>query len=66
MDQFVADLRPFQADAEVADMMSHAHGARREDHQIGIALALKLELSALQSVPDLVVADLERGPRGHL
>src|ERR1700687_1137517 len=65
MDQLVADLRPFQADAEVADMVPHAHGARREDHQVGVALALELELGALQSLPDLVVADLERRPRGH-
>src|ERR1700730_8200717 len=66
MDQLVADLRPLQADAEIPDMMSHPHGARREDHQIGVALALELELGPLQPLPDLVVADLEPRPRGHL
>src|ERR1700687_130149 len=45
-------------------MVSHPHGARREDHQISIALALELELGALHPLPDLVVADLERRPRG--
>ena len=43
-DQVVADLRPFEADALVADVMAHAGGARREDGQVGAALALQLEL----------------------
>jgi hypothetical protein len=41
--------------------MAHAHGARREDGQIGAALALHLELRAFQAVANLVVADFQRG-----
>jgi hypothetical protein len=42
MDEVVADLRPFLADREVADVMAHARGARREDREVGAALALNL------------------------
>ena len=44
VDQVVADLRPFLADREVADVVAHAGGARREDREVGAALALQLEL----------------------
>src|SRR5689334_25206334 len=60
MDQVVADLRPFEAHALVADMVAHAGGARREDGQIGAALALQLELVLLDALADLVVRYLER------
>ena len=65
MDEIVADLRPFEADAFVADVMAHAGGARREDRQIGAALALQLELVLLDAVADFVVGNLKRRPRRH-
>ena len=65
MDQIVADLRPFEADALVADMMPHAGGTRREDRQIGAALALQLELVLLDAFADLVVGHFQRGARRH-
>ena len=64
-DQVVADLRPFQADAVVADMVAHAGGARREDRDVGAALALQLELGAFHALADFVVADLQRRFRRH-
>jgi hypothetical protein len=63
MDQIVADLRPFEAHALVADVMAHAGSARREDRDIGAALALQLELRAFEAVPDLVVGDFQRCPQ---
>src|SRR5262249_4841245 len=63
MNQVVADLRPFQAHGEVADMVAHAGGARREDREIGAALALELELRTLDRGADLVVGHLEAGAR---
>ncbi len=65
MDQVVADLRPFEADALVADMMPHAGGARGEDGDVRAALALQLELGALDALADLVVAHLQRRRRRH-
>ena len=63
VDQLVRDLRPFEAHACVADVMRHAGGARREDREAGAALALELELGALDALAQLVVADLDRGRR---
>jgi hypothetical protein len=60
MDQIVADLRPFQAHALVADVMAHAGSARREDRDIGAALALQLELVLLDAFADFVVGDFQR------
>jgi hypothetical protein len=40
--------------------VAHPHCARREDRQVGAALALDLELRALEAFADLVVADRER------
>ena len=51
VDQVVADLGPFAADALVADVVAHAGGARREDRQIGAALALELELVVPRCFP---------------
>ena len=65
VDQVVADLRPFEADALVADVMPHAGGARREDRQIGAALALQLELVLLDALADFVVGHLQRRARRH-
>src|SRR5262249_43686024 len=66
VDQLVRDLRPFEADAGVADVVRHAGRARREDRQIRAALALQLELRTLDARAQLVVADLERRARGLL
>jgi hypothetical protein len=54
-DQVIADLRPFQAHALVADMMTHARGARREDRQIGAALALQFKLILFDAVANFVI-----------
>ena len=59
VDQVVADARPLRADVRVADMMRHAGGARREDRNVGAALALEFELRAFEAGADLVVADAE-------
>ena len=52
-------------DALVADMMAHARGARREDGEIGAALALQLELVLLDAFADFVVGHFQRGARRH-
>jgi hypothetical protein len=65
MDEVVADLRPFEADAFVADMVAHAGGARRENGQIGAALALQLELVLFDAFANFVVGNLQRGPCGQ-
>src|SRR5215475_4341650 len=64
MDEVVADLRPYAAGLRRADVVRHAGGARREDGDVGAALALELELGLFQAVADLVVADSEVGRRG--
>jgi hypothetical protein len=64
-DQIVADLRPFEADALVADVMAHAGGARREDREVGATLALQLELVLLDAFADFVVGHLQCGARRH-
>ena len=65
MDQLVAGTGPGFAGHRIAQMMSHAGGARREDRQIGAALALHLELATLDRFTDLVVGDI-RAPRRRL
>src|SRR5262249_37316093 len=57
------DLRPFQADRVVTDVVAHAGGARREDRDVGAALALELELRAFDAGTDLVIRHLEAGTR---
>ena len=64
-DQVVADLRPFQAHAFVADMMAHPGSARREDGEVGAALALQLELVLLDAFADFVVGHFQRRARRH-
>src|SRR5262249_30212469 len=54
-DQLVAGAGPGFARRRVAEMMAHAGGARREDRQIGTAIALELELTAGDRFADLVV-----------
>src|SRR3954468_20453651 len=63
--QVIANLRPFQTDAFVADMVAHAGGPRREDRDVGAALALQLELRAFHALADFVIAHLQRRFRGH-
>ena len=60
MDHLVAHLRPAQAHVVVADVVTHAHGARRKDRQVGAPLALQLELRAFEALADLVVGNLQR------
>src|SRR5262249_873559 len=60
MDHLVAQLRPGQTHVVIADMVAHAHGTRREDGDVGAALALKLELRAFEALADLVVGHLQR------
>src|SRR5205823_167504 len=55
IDQLVAGGRPRLAGRRVAEVVAHAGGARREDRQVGAALALHLELAALDRLADLVV-----------
>src|SRR4029453_4835551 len=59
MDEIVADLRPLLAHREVADVMTHARCTRREDREIGAALALKFELRAFDAGPDFVIRHFE-------
>src|SRR5262249_12672914 len=59
MDHLVAHLRPGKTDVVVADMVAHAHGARREDRHVGAALALELELGTFEAFANLVVAGLQ-------
>ena len=59
VDQVVADAGPLRGRRLVAEVMRHAGGARREDGEVGAALALELELRALQALADLIVADAE-------
>src|SRR5258708_10287086 len=63
VDQFVRYLRPFEAQAFVADMVRHVGCARREDRKAGAALALELELRAFDARTQFVIADIQGGPR---
>ena len=62
LDQVVAGLRPVLARRLVADVMRHRRRARREDREVGAALALELELRAFEALADLVVADARAAP----
>src|SRR5437867_10004572 len=59
-------LRPVPARGLVADVMAHSHRARREDGDVGAALALQLQLRALEARADLVVADAETALDGSV
>ena len=61
VDQVVAVLGPVQARRRIADVMRHGRGARREDRHVAAALALELQLRALEALADLVVGDRD-GP----
>src|SRR5438045_3162502 len=63
VDGVVAEDRPLAAGVGGADVVGHAAGPRREDRDGRAALALELELRALDAPAELVVRDLERGPR---
>ena len=56
VNQIVAVLGPVQAGRRVADVVRHRRRARREDRDVGAALALQLQLRVLQALADLVVA----------
>ena len=49
----------------VADVVAHAGGPRREDREVGAALALQLELAPLRCSPDLVVGHFQHRARGQ-
>ena len=57
LDQIVAVLASSAAGRLVADVMRHRRGARREDRQVGAALALQLQLVLFDALADLIVAD---------
>ena len=61
MDQIVALPRPVEAGAGVADVMRHRRRARREDRDVGAAIALELQLG-LDALAQLVVGDLDADP----
>ena len=56
VNQIVAVLGPVKAGRRVADVVRHRRRARREDRDVGAALALELQLRALQALANLVVA----------
>ena len=56
MDQVVAVPRPVEAGARIADVMRHRRRARREDRDVGAAIALELQLR-LHALAQLVVGD---------
>ena len=60
IDQIVAMLRPRFARRRVAEVMTHPARARAEDRDVGAALALQLQLRALDALAQLVVADFQR------
>src|SRR4051794_25427709 len=51
--------------AMVSALRAHAGRPRREDRDVGAALALQLELGAFHALADLVIAHLQRRFRGH-
>ena len=60
MNQIIAVLRPVETRRRIADVMSHAGGARREDRHVGASLALELELRSLEARANLVIRDRNR------
>ena len=66
VNQIVAVPRPVRTGRRVPNVMRHGRRARREDGDVGAALALQLELRAFQTFPDLVVADLDFAVVGRL
>jgi hypothetical protein len=64
MDQVIGYPAPVLADGFVTDMVLHGAGDRREDGEVMTPLAHQLQLRALQTVADLVVAELRVGWRG--
>jgi hypothetical protein len=64
MDQIVARGRPGLAGGRIAEMVTHARGARRKDRQVGAAFLLQLQLAADDALADVVVADRRPRRRG--
>ena len=56
-DEVVACAGPRDADLEIALVVGHRGGARREDRHVGAALAEQLELVLLDRVLDLGIGD---------
>src|SRR3979490_3037843 len=65
MDAVIGKLRPLLTDLEVADMVSHARSARREQRQRSAPLSLDAELIALDAGAEFLVTDLDRRRRGQ-
>ena len=57
--EVVAVPRPVEAGARIADVMRHRRRARREDRDVGAAIALELQLG-LDALAQLIVGDLDR------
>src|SRR5215471_10509651 len=55
VDQLVARAGPSLAGRGIAKVMAHTGGARREDRQVGAALALQFELTIDDRLMDLLV-----------
>src|SRR5215211_2863163 len=58
MDQVVGVLGPVAADQLVAEVVAHPARARREQREIGAALALHLELTIFDAFADLIIGDV--------
>jgi hypothetical protein len=63
--QLVADRRPGGTDFEVANVVGHEAGTRREDGEVGAALPHLPKLVLLDGLAQLVVADLQFRCLGH-
>src|SRR5262245_20845215 len=50
---------------DVADVVRHRRRARREDRDIGAALALEFQLRALQAAPNLIVRNIDGALRSR-
>ena len=60
VDQLVVHLGPVAANQLRPEVVPHRGRLRREDGQVGAALALLLDLAILQTGADLLVADVHR------
>ena len=57
VNQIVAVLGPVQARCRVTDVVRHRRRPRRKDRDVGAALTLELQLGALETLANLIVAD---------
>ena len=63
LDEVIADLRPREADAEVADVVTHSRRARREDREVDAAFAPGSSPARLRAGAHVIVGDFERRSR---